>query len=452
MHQQTPQRTLIGRLMVLGSMLIAVSSHPVEAWAQAEFEGPPVNYLTGIPNDAITRLQNQIDGGHLRLKFDPAHGYLKSLLKHLNIPVTSQLLVFSKTSLQVHHIGPHTPRAIYFNDDVYIGWVQNGDVIEVSTVDPRLGANFYTLQQKQQPRPHLVRQTHRCLSCHGASQTRNVPGHIVRSVFPSSSGLPVFSAGTFRTDDRSPFSQRWGGWYVTGTHGQQLHMGNVVVKLMRDPFGRERNESVTLDTQAGANIVDLKSRLDTAPYLTRHSDMVALMVLGHQTRTHNAVTRAGFAARRALRDADIFNKFTNQPPGTLSDSARRRIAAAGDRLLASLLFSGEQRLTSPVQGTTEFARHFARRGPRDRRGRSLRELDLRQRLFRHPCSFVIYGPAFDALPQQLQEYVFQRLYDILQGRDPSHEYVHLSATQRTTLLQILRDTKPTFDTFCQHKD
>jgi hypothetical protein len=135
----------------------------------------------------------------------------------------------------------------------------------------------------------------------------------------------------------------------------------------------------------------------------------------------------------------------------LSDSAHRRIAAAGDRLLAWLLLSGERRLTSPVQGTTEFARHFARRGPRDRHGRSLRELDLRQRLFRHPCSFVIYGPAFDALPQQLQEYVFQRLYDVLQGSDTNRKYTHLSATQRTTLFQILRDTKPAFAAFCHLK-
>jgi hypothetical protein len=261
----------------------------------------------------------------------------------------------------------------------------------------------------------------------------------------------VFSAGTFRTDDRSPLRQRWGGWYVTGTHGQQLHMGNLVVQQNKDPFGSVRNESITIDRTSGANIVNLKNRLDTAPYLTAHSDIVALMVLGHQTRMHNAVTRAGFAVRRALRDSAVFNTFTNQPPAALTDSARRRIATAGDRLLSSLLFCGEQRLTSRIQGTTAFAQNFARRGPRDQRGRSLRDLDLRQRLFRHPCSFVIYGPAFDALPQPLQQHVFRRLSDILQGRDNRPAFSHLSATQRSALFQILRDTKPAFDKYCSRK-
>ena len=440
------QRTL------LAGLLLAVASRQPAVWAQAEFEGDPINYLTGTPDDAVSRLQKQIESDKTRLQFEPEHGYLKSLLTHLNIPLSSQVLVFSKTSLQVQRIGPRRPRAIYFNDNVYVGWVQHGEAIEVSTVDPQLGANFYTLQQKLQPRPRLVRQTHRCLSCHGASQTRNVPGHIVRSVYPLSSGLPVFSAGTFRTDDRSPLKQRWGGWYVTGTHGKQLHMGNLVVQQKKDPFGSVRNEPITIDRTSGANIVDLRQLLDTAPYLTAHSDIVALMVLGHQTRMHNAVTRAGFAARRALRDAAVFNKFTNQPEDALTDSARRRIAAAGDRLLSSLLFCGERRLTSPIQGTTAFAEQFARRGPRDKRGRSLRDLDLRQRLFRHPCSFVIYGPAFAALPQPLRQHVFRRLCDILQGRDNDPQFRHLSTPQRSALFQILRDTQPAFDVFCHDQD
>jgi len=226
-------------------------------------------------------------------------------------------------------------------------------------------------------------------------------------------------------------------------------MGNVVVKLMRDPLSRQRSPSVRLDRQAGANIVDLKNLVNTDPYLTRHSDIVALMVLGHQTRTHNAVTRAGFAARRALHDAKVFNKFTEQPADTLTDSARRRIASAGERLLRSLLLVGEHRLTGPIQGTTDFAERFSQLGPRDRRGRSLRDLDLRQRLFRFPCSFVIYGPAFDKLPQPLLEHVFQRLHEILLGRDTSREYTHLSKSQRTALLEILQETKPAFDAFCQ---
>ena len=180
---------------------------------------------------------------------------------------------------------------MYFNDDVYVGWVQNGDVVEISAADPQLGAVFYTLRQEQAERPKIVRDRGQCIVCHASSRTSGVPGHLVRSVYADKSGQPFFGSGTFTTDHRSPFKERWGGWYVTGTHGKQRHMGNVI--------STDRDRPEDLDMEAGANITDLSDHVNTSPYLSPHSDIVALMVLEHQSRMHNLITRANFEAKSA---------------------------------------------------------------------------------------------------------------------------------------------------------
>ena len=214
--------------------------------------------------------------------------------------MSSQVLVFSKTSLQVSRISPRTPRAVYFNDDVYVGWVQRGGVVELSAADPVLGGTFYSLKQEQAEFPVLERETAHCLQCHGSTHTRRTPGHMVRSVYSDEGGLPVYRLGTFLNDDTSPFSERWGGWYVTGTHGSMRHMGNVWMD--------KSSEAEQLNRDAGANVTDLSGLVNTGPYLTGDSDIVALMVLQHQTTMHNVLTAASHAGRITALDAVTMNK------------------------------------------------------------------------------------------------------------------------------------------------
>ena len=196
--------------------------------AQIEFEREPIRYLEQPLDDEITHLQQRLDAGELKLPFDDQRGYLPALLELLDIPTSSQMLVFSKTSFQLRRINPHRPRALYFNDHAYIGWVQGGDVVEITSVDPQQGAIFYTLAQEETDQPRFIRDKGQCLTCHASSRTKGVPGHLVRSVYTSQSGQPQFGSGTFTTDHRSPFTERWGGWYVSGTHGEMRHMGNVL--------------------------------------------------------------------------------------------------------------------------------------------------------------------------------------------------------------------------------
>ncbi|HKB02439.1 MAG TPA: hypothetical protein VKD90_09470, partial [Gemmataceae bacterium] len=266
---------------LLGAVLpVALILAPGRSSA-ADWEQDPVRYSTAPADNALNRLVPMLADGAVTLKHEPDTGYLRSLLAALDVPTSSQVLVFSKTSLQRHRIGPATPRAVYFNDDVYVGYCQNGEVMEVAAADPRLGTAFYTFGQKAGG-PKVTRQSESCLLCHASSRNRGVPGHVVLSVNPDRDGEPGLTGGFARVNQTTPFADRWGGWYVTGTHGRMTHKGN---------------RAGDTDPARGQNVTDLAGRFRAKPYLTPHSDLVALMVLEHQTGTHNRLARAALEGR-----------------------------------------------------------------------------------------------------------------------------------------------------------
>jgi hypothetical protein len=393
-----------------------------------------IQYATHPPDDPVTRLNGKLAKGEVKLAYSDDYGYLPAVLEHLRIPVESQVLVFSKTSFQAPRIAPRTPRAIYFNDAASVGWVQGGDVVEVAAVDPRQGVVFYTLDQEPAEKPRFERRDTSCLQCHATGATLGVPGLVVRSVYPERSGMPLFHAGGFITDHRSPLKERWGGWYVTGTHGRQIHMGNAIAP--------DRDRPDQLETQGTQNVTELLRRFDTGAYLASHSDIVALMVLEHQTHMTNLITRVGFETRMALHMQAALNRELKLPADEMGDSTRSRIHSAADELVEYLFFADETRLTEPVRGTSGFAEAFAKQDPRDKRGRSLRDFDLERRLFRYPCSYLIYSEAFDAMPAPARERVYLRMYEVLSGKDASPKFSRLTAEDRTAILEILRATKP----------
>ena len=395
-------------------------------------ESDAIRYGVPAKRDPIAVLQKKLDAGKIQLVFDEKHGYLPAVLKALGVSQQTQMLVFSKTSFQFNRISPSTPRALYFNDDVYVGWVQNGEVVEISAVDPERGAIFYSLDQRPVAKPRFDRRDE-CLQCHASPRTLGVPGHLVRSVYSDNEGFPQTQAGGFVTDHRSPFAERWGGWYVTGTHGEQRHLGNVVVE--------DKGHPDRLNVDAGANIIDLKGIVDAAPYLTRHSDIVALMVLEHQTRMHNLFTRVGYETKVALRSQAEMNKVLGRPVEEWSDSTKRRIYSPTEVLLRYLLFVEEPELLSPIRGTSGFEHSFAAKGPRDSHGRSLRDMDLKRKTFRYPCSYLIYSEAFDAIPQPARDYLLRRLWEVLTGNDNGADFRSLRREDRQAVLEILRETK-----------
>lgn len=389
----------------------------------ADHEG--IAYSTTAPTDAVASLQKQIDAGTVKLEFDPAHGYLPAVLKALKIPIASQGLVFSKTSLQLDRIAPWTPRAIYFNDDVYVGWVQNGPIMEVATADPKLGAVFYTLDEQPTDHPTFQRQTKTCLVCHNSQAvTGGIPGFIMRSVYADRYGYAIPTAREVVTTDQTPLERRWGGWYVTGTVGSQRHLGNIIAPVTAHEISNVAAYEAKVDPAANANLTDLSALFNIKPYLSPHSDAVALMVLAHQTHVHNLITTAGYDAMAGMPE--------------------QQVIGAADRLVKGLLFVKEITLTAPVKGTSTFAAEFAKQGPRDHQGRSLRDLDLTTHLFKYPLSYMIYTESFDALPSIVKNRVYQRLDEILTGKDQTDDFAGLSSTDRQAILEILQDTKPDF--------
>ena len=384
-------------------------------------EHPSIAYADTAPADPVARLQKAIDAGETSLTFDEDHGYLPALLSALKVPVSSQGLVFSRTSLQVDRIAPWSPRAIYFSDDVYVGWVQGGPIMEIAAVDPRLGAVFYTVDQETRDKPVITRQTRTCLQCHQAESTGRIPGFIMRSTIVDRHGYPVSSEPGLTTD-HTPIGERWGGWFVTGTIPAP-HLGNAMTPALKGEMGNVQSYLAKAHLTTSGTVTDLSPRFDTAPYLSPHSDAVALLVLAHQTDVHNLITAAGFQAKVTPDD-------------------RLRVDGAAERLVRALLFSRQAALPGAVSGTSGFAAAFAAAGPRDRNGRSLRDLDLQERVFRYPLSYLIYSESFDALPSDVKGYVYRRIREVLDGKDTQPEFAQITGADRTAIREILLDTKP----------
>jgi len=430
--QGSPWRPGWFGVILLAIPCVACTNRPLSG--EDAFEHPPINYSQSIPINVVSRLEQQLERGNTTLPFDASTGYLRGVLEALHVPLSSQTLVFSKTSLQQQRITPQTPRALYFSDDVYVGFVRGGDVMEISVADPNLGTVFYTLDQEAVESPRLVRQTEKCLICHGGSQTHGVPGHIIRSVYPDTSGRPIFSAGSHRVDDSTPLADRWGGWYVTGQHGAATHLGNVTYSCRPEP-GIERDTS-------GFNQTELSQRLNTAGYLSPHSDLVALSVLVHQATAHTLLAQASFDVRTALYREASLNRELGEPADHRWPSTDTVLNAAATALVECFLFCGVPPLPAPITGTTRFAENFAQAGPADSHGRSLRSLDLNQRLFLYSCSFLIYSPSFAGLPEELRRRFWARMDSVLTGPERGEKFAHLSSDDRLALREILAATHP----------
>jgi hypothetical protein len=375
-------------------------------------DDPAIQYGQRPVDDPAARLEQRLESGQVKLEVaSNGLGYLPSVLKLLGVNPDSQALVFSKTSTQVENIGPRTPRAIYFNDDVMVGFVCNSDVLELASLDPKQGVQLYVLVKAAEP---AFAPSQGCLRCHQGAVTMGIPGLVVSSVHPVSQSRQEHG-NAFMTDHRTPLSARWGGWYVTGTTGSQTHLGNNTNLV--DPV-----RSGGPSSQPTQNLTSLTEMFDTSKYLEPTSDIVALMTLEHQVRMTNLMIRIGWDARMGMA-ADKLNPEIEE-------------------MLKYMLFVDEDPLKAPVKGVSTFTETFPQRGPRDPKGRSLRDFDLKRRLFRYPLSYMIYSAAFDGLPDRVRDRAYQRLYEILTGKDTGKTFANLSAESRGAILEILRATKP----------
>ncbi|QDU98830.1 hypothetical protein [Lignipirellula cremea] len=405
-------RTAILLLLLLLGALV----QPLPGQELLDFEVAPIFYSRTPPENEISRLQDKIDSGSFEL--DNGSERLPALLRQLGVSPGSQLLVFSKTSAQRSLIGPQNPRAIYFSDDAYVS-ATHGGYLELIVPDEKLGLAFYRLDQEDSGRPEFSHQVSRCMTCHASTRTRNIPGLQARSLFVDPTGQPVFSAGSFRTSQASPLPERWGGWYVTGRHGETPHLGNFQLPSSARP-------TQPVENKHGVNLTDLSSRIDTSRYLTPHSDIVALLVFEHQIDVHNQLSRVQYAWRIA--------QDQGKPDVFWQDEC--------EALLHQMLFLDEAELPHAIEGTSNFAQDFAALGPFDSQQRSLRDFNLKTRLFEFPCSYMIYSQSFQMLPQPVKQHLYLRLAEVLLSPDPKEPFDRLTKEDRCEVGEILRATRP----------
>lgn len=403
--------------------------------AENEYELAPIHYSETQPNDSAYAMEKLMRAGKLKIDRTDAWSVLRGVLKHFGIPEESQVMVFSKTSKQNDLISPQTPRVIYFNDDAYVGYSVGGS-LEVSTIDPKLGPIFYLLDPNvPESEPLHFQRDQSCLSCHGGPFTPEVPGVLVRSVFPGPEGHPIMSQGSTVVGTTTPFSDRWGGWYVTGKHGDLLHRGNVTATENPD-------NTCDMPIEKGANITDLTTFFDTSPYKRKKSDIVALMVLEHQTSVQNVLTKANHTSMRAMYMQTSLQKELGEPVmAEPTGTARRIIDHCAEDVIEALLFKDEAALPEGgIEGEEDFQNAFTARAPRSKEGRSLKDFQLHSRLFKHRCSFMVHSLTFKHLDAHLKKTVLGRLTQILNGEDDSGSFDYLGKSERAHILSILKDT------------
>jgi len=423
------------RRLVLSTLLVAFTGAvPATAQSLPDYERYPLRYSASATQDRFASLKERIAKGSFVLPHEEKAA-LRALLAELQVPEWTQVLVFSRTSLQRSRIRPEHPRALYFSDSVYVGWVPGG-LVEIAAIDPRLGPVFYTLDTR--PTTAAARRARRdadCLSCHGGDFVRDIPGVFARSLFTDASGDPLLRHGTMLVTDETPFTERWGGWYVTGYHGLEPHRGNA--------FAAEKADRLVF-TPHEARPDELSAFFRTQDYLRATSDVVALLLLEHQMTVNNALTRASHAAQRMIAyqhglQAAFKEPITDEPA---YDSVRSVFASTIEEVIDRLLFRGAAPLPAGIRGDPDLIRQFAQGVPPTPEGRSLKQLSLDGRLLQLRCSYLIYSDSFRSLPVSLRNRLIDRLGAVLEGRAGSDRYAYLPAGERAAIRDVLLATLP----------
>jgi len=411
--------------------LLAISFVAQSLWMSAQrdfFELAPIKYSDTKSTDAMARLSADWEAGRKPLPKGEPLEMLRTLLKQLEIPEESQVLVYSRTSQQNNLIRYYNPRAIYHSADTSVGYVPGGS-IEVASTDPVIGPVFYLLNKTRMGRADLAVRDNTCLQCHGTSRTDLVPGLMVRSVFPDKNGHPILSAGTYLTTDASPIKERWGGWFVTGTHGNFRHMGNTIAEQLDEGGAR-------FDFETGANWESLKGKIDTTKYLRATSDIVSLLILEHQCQTQNTLTKAAMEYRRL-----VYLQKAIDPEVDVTKSegmASRSATDSAKEIVRAFLYCNEMDLGDGVEGDPAFVEAFEKGGRKDRKGNSMRQLRLYGRIFKNRCSYLIHSVAFASLPPVVRRKTLEELWGALNGNEK--EFAHLGARERERIVAILRET------------
>lgn len=383
-----------------------------------EFKAEPHLYLAHQPEDRFTKLLPALTSGEVKLDTSGDKAFLTSLLKALDIPVSSQLLVFSASSLQSEIINPRNPRALYFNEDTYVGFVPGGKV-EVISMDPTHAAIFYIFDRLTPggPLPFIGR-SEKCFNCHAGNATHRVPGLIAESVLPMLSGA---SLETYRRDEQGhqiPLEKRFGGWHLTGGH----HLGETHANLMGATRSSGNFEKVA---------VEPGKMWDLERHLLPTSDILPNLVHEHQIGFENRVFHAAYTLRQVTAQS------------RLPSATKPELEKHAEVLARYILFVDEAKLPRQgIEGDTAFIRDFQRNKKAATSGASLKDFDLKNRIFKYRASYMLYTESWQMLPKELKERVYYKMAEGLRDQNPNPAYAHLPADEKRAIRSILKETLP----------
>ena len=384
---------------------------------------PPIRYSDTPATDPLATMAAKLQSGEVALEGETPLEKLEFVLRKLDVPVSSQVLVFSKTSKQIGKISPRNPRSLYFSDDTYVGYVPGGQ-IEVIAQDPVIGPVFYLIDLAHSSGFEVMRDTSDCMSCHGTTRTENAPGMVIRSVFPDESGHSLLELGTTTVTHATPIELRWGGYYVTG-ESSIPHLGNRT-------YGDEASTEPELQS-----LSDLSELIDTSKYLRKTSDVVALVVLEHQCKMHNLMTAASMRYRRAHFLSSVIDPEQNPDEGQAGRIADRM----AESIVDELLFKDEADLGDGLEGDESFQKEFEASHPRTKSDESLADFKLYKRIFKNPCSYMVYSEPFRLMPPRVKGAVMKRLRLALSDEDEEIA-PHLKDSEKERIREILDETLP----------
>ena len=410
-------RLLSSIALVIG---LSAGSVPPRA-AQPDYtdrNAAPHHYLTRELRDPFTRLKADLESGRIPLDRSSEKAFLATLLEALKVPASSQMLVFSTTSLQLSLITPANPRALYFNEEIYVGYIPDGR-IEIISLDPALGAIFYIFDIPTGSAPISIERSGRCMNCHSGSETGRIPGLVIKSVVPGPGGGTLDAFRLNEAGHGIPLEERFGGWYLTGNPGFTNHWGNTIGRL--SPAGLARR------------FVKPGEEFSFIRYPYPRSDVLPQLLHEHQAGFVNRVVEAGYRIRTALHASG----------GDLNETGRAELISQAERIVRYLLFVNEAPLPKGgLDGDEIFAAEFLETAPRASDGSSLKELDLETQLFRHRCSYMIYSGVFAGLPGVLRQEVYRQLKAALRMENAAPGYEHLPEDEKLAIRRILRETVP----------
>ncbi|MBK8094005.1 MAG: hypothetical protein IPK32_19045 [Verrucomicrobiaceae bacterium] len=382
-----------------------------------DFRAEPHNYATWQPKDRFAELLQRVEKGEVTLDTTDDQSMLRSLLTALKIPVSSQLLLFSASSLHSEIINPRNPRALFFNEDTYVGYVPGG-VLEVAAADPERGPIFYVFDRMQPggPMPRLERGT-KCFNCHGGVATKGLPGLIAESLLVSQAGS---SLETYRRDEQGhhiPLENRFGGWHLTGGHHISGHRANV--------YGLTRNgRTEKQDVIPGQTWALEKHLLPT-------SDILPHLIHEHQIGFENRLVRGIYTVRQ----------LKHERKGMLGNTELTEIDTWAQEFARYVLFADEAKFpSSGIQGDSVYAKAFQEDRRASKRGLALKDLDMKTRIFKHRCSYMLYTDTWKHAPKELKDRVYFRMAEGLRDAQPNPALAHLSIEERRAIREILKDT------------